>query len=364
MSQRQARRSEVEAILLSGLSSVYPSAALCFGQDTVPEQLIVGQATNETWFDIASLTKALATTLLLMKLCDEGRVDLEEAIWPGVRVSHLLSHSSGLPACFPPLWADQQGLLASPSQKTRDLVIATVHQTAREPAGLRSVYSDLGFIVLGQLVEQRGQARLDAQLTQWLEPLGLALGFRPLDVPPSVPSLLCAPTRRESPQREPLAGVVHDDTARAMLGVAGHAGLFAQAEAVYRLGQALLDCYHDVPSGPRTRLGLRQSTVRRFFQSPALPGLQSTWGLGFDHPDPVRPGAAPSSAGTLWSRRGVGHLGFTGCSIWIDPDSRLVAVFLSNRVDAATLTQAEQSKAALRALRPAIHDAVVRSLAR
>lgn len=362
MSERSA---EVEAILLSGVSSVYPSAVLCFGTESSPQQLVVGQATAQTWFDIASLTKALSTTLLVMKLCDEGNIELDEEVFPGVRVCHLLAHCSGLPACFPPLWAEQNGLLTSPSLTTRAQVVSAVRQTERSPAGLRSLYSDLGFIVLGQLVEQRGDARLDTQLATWLEPIELAIGFRPLDRTASIPSHLCAPTRRESPQREPLQGIVHDDTARAMLGVAGHAGLFAQAESVYRLGQALLDCYHDVPTSPRMRLGLRQETVRRFFAHPALPGLQSTWGLGFDHPDPLVPGAvSSSSAGSLWSRRGVGHLGFTGCSIWMDPDRRVVAVLLSNRVDVVAVEQAEQTKAALRSLRPALHDAVMRSLAR
>lgn len=351
--------SDVAAILQSGVLAVYPSASLCFGRQPEPHQLIVGSASRQTWFDIASLTKALATTLLTMKLCDEGRLRLDEEVFPGVQVAHLLSHSSGLPACFPPLWADQAGLLVAPSLHTREFVLSQVLHTPRQPAGLRSLYSDLGFIVLGQLVEQRGDGRLDEQLSAWLEPLGLAIGFRPLDVAPSVSANLCAPTRRESPLREPLQGIVHDDTARAMLGVAGHAGLFAQTDSVYRLGQALLDCYHDVSSLPRAVLGLRTETVRRFFQSPALPGLRSTWGLGFDHPDPVQPGASPSSAGSLWSRRGVGHLGFTGCSIWIDPDSRLVAVLLSNRVDVETPAQAEQTKAALRVLRPTLHDAIV-----
>jgi CubicO group peptidase (beta-lactamase class C family) len=354
--------SDVASILQSGVLSVYPSASLCVGRQPDPQQLIVGSAQRDTWFDIASLTKALATTLLVMKLCDEGRLQLDEEVLAGVQVAHLLSHSSGLPACFPPLWADQQGLLVAPSLRTREFVTSQVMQTPRAPAGLRSVYSDLGFIVLGQLVEQRGDGRLDEQLLRWLGPLGLAIGFRPLDVASPVSANLCAPTRRESPLREPLQGIVHDDTARAMLGVAGHAGLFAQTESVYRLGQALLDCYHDVSSVPRAVLGLRSATVRRFFQAPALPGLRSTWGLGFDHPDPVLPGASPSSAGSLWSRRGVGHLGFTGCSIWIDPDSRLVAVFLSNRVDVETPAQAEQTKAALRVLRPILYDAIVTSM--
>lgn len=353
----------VESILQSGVAVAYPSASLSFGVGAEPLTLAVGDATRETWFDIASLTKALATTLRVMKLCDEGQLDLDEEVLPGVKLAHLLSHSSGFPACFPPLWTEQQGLLISPSDRTRHAVQAAVLATPRQAAGVSSVYSDLGFIVLGDLIEQRGQDRLDDQLTHWLWPLDLALGFRPLDR--HVLAVECAPTRRESPARELLQGVVHDDTARAMLGVAGHAGLFAQSEAVYRLAQVLLDCYHEAPSAPARALGLRSATVRRFFQAPALDGFQGSWGLGFDHPDPLRSGTpCTSSAGSLWSRLGVGHLGFTGCSLWMEPQSRLTAVLLSNRVNVESTTAADSSKAALRALRPVLHDAIVRCQAR
>jgi len=352
---------EVEQLLRGGLANVYPSASLSFGRGREPRTFFVGDAAADTWFDIASLTKALSTTLLVMRLCDQGRLRLDEEVLPGAQLMHLLSHSAGFPACFPPLWAEQQGLLVAPSEQTRQKVFQTVLATPRQAAGERSLYSDLGFIALGDLVEQRGKSRLDDQLAQLLAPLDLSLGFRALDRSVELPPQHCAPTRRESPQRQQLRGLVHDDTARAMLGVAGHAGLFAKSEAVYRLAQALLDCYHAVDSPSARALGLRQATVRRFFAVPGLPGLPSTWGLGFDHPDPLRAGQVnSSSAGALWSRLGVGHLGFTGCSVWIDPVSRLCAVLLSNRVDVETTEAAEATKASLRALRPMLHDAIVR----
>lgn len=349
----------VAQLLQSGVGKVFPAASLSFGRSRDPETLVVGDATADTWFDIASLTKALATTLLVMKLCDTNRLSLDEDILPGASVAQLLSHSAGFPACFPSLWADSQGLLVAPSAQTRRVVIDAVWSTSRQPAPQRSLYSDLGFIALGTIVEERGEGRLDELLAQFLGPLGLALGFRPLDRTSPLPASQCAPTRRESPHREELRGIVHDDTARAMLGVAGHAGLFATSAAVYRLAQALLDCYHDTGSATARALSLRSATVRRFFALPGLPGLQSTWGLGFDHPDPYRPGSSStSSAGSLWSRQGVGHLGFTGCSLWLDPQTRLTAVLLSNRVWADTNPAAEATKAALRMLRPALHDAI------
>ncbi len=356
---------EVESILRRGVGVAYPSACLSFGVGSTPRTFSVGHATDETWFDIASVTKALATTLLVMKLCDAGLLHLDEEVLPGVHLAHLLSHSSGFPACFPPLWAEQQGFLVSPSGRTRQAVQSAVLATPRDTAGVRSVYSDLGFIVLGGLVEQRAQERLDDLLARWLGPLDLSLSFRPLDRHVLPDETRCAPTRRESGAREPLQGIVHDDTARAMLGVAGHAGLFAQSESVYRLARALLDCYHDAPSAPARALGLRSTTVRRFFQSPGIAGLPGTWGLGFDHPDPLLTGMpCTSSAGSLWSRLGVGHLGFTGCSLWMDPHRGLIAVLLSNRVHVESTLAAESSKVALRALRPALHDAIMRSQSR
>lgn len=352
---------DIEALLGGAVGSAFPSASLSFGQSSQPNTIAVGDASLETWFDIASLTKALSTTLLAMRLVQKQQIDLHQEVLPGVRLDHFLSHSAGFPACFPPLWAQTSGLLDSPSEATRQAVLDAVLATPRDRAGQRSLYSDLGFILLGSLIEQRGEARLDDLLADWLGPLALALSYRPIDKRSPIAAALVAPTRRETPQREPLRGVVHDDTARAMLGVAGHAGLFAQSASVYRLGQALLDCYHDEDTADARVLGLRPDIVRRFFALPALPGLPGTWGLGFDHPDPLDPNkTSSSSAGTLWSRQGVGHLGFTGCSIWIDPQIRLVAVLLSNRVFVATTAEADASKSALRALRPAVHDAIAR----
>jgi hypothetical protein len=157
-----------------------------------------------------------------------------------------------------------------------------------------------------------------------------------------------------------LQGVVHDDTARAMLGVAGHAGLFAQSESVYRLARALLDCYHDAPSAPARALGLRSTTVRRFFQSPGIAGLPGTWGLGFDHPDPLLTGDAVYLISRIalvsaWRRTPGLHRLFAvdGSSPWLD---RGVALEPSPcRVDRCC--GVEQGGAASM-LRPALHDAI------
>lgn len=350
--------------LAGAVGVAFPAAVLCCGRGELELERAVGDADAQTWFDIASLTKALGTSLLALAAWQAGRLDLDEEVLPGARLWQLLGHVSGLPACLPPLHAMTQGWLVRPSAATRQAVVAAARSAPRGPAGQQAVYSDLGPILVGDLLEQRVGRRLDEQLAALLEPLGVEVGFRPLDrARHAVPAERTAPTRRESPAREPLRGVVHDDNARAMLGVAGHAGLFATASGVFRLAQALLDSYHDLGTPAQRALGLRGQALRRFFSIPEVPGLLTTWGLGWDHPDPHPGDGSPSrsSAGSLWPRSGVGHLGWTGCSLWLDLERRGAAVLLSNRVCVGTPAEAAATQAAVRALRPQLHDAIQRA---
>lgn len=350
-------------LLAAAVGEVYPAAVLCHGRGAVEQLVAVGAARAETWFDIASLTKALCTSVLALRLWQDGRLDLDEEVLPGCRLWHLLGHVSGLPACLPPLYAEQTGWLLNPSAETRREVVRTARGAPRGPAAARAVYSDLGLIVAGDLIERRTDTRLDDLFAQLVAPLGLEIGFRPLDRSAAVPRERLAPTRRETARREPLCGIVHDDTARAMLGVAGHAGLFATATGVFGLAQALLDGYHDLDTPAQRALRLTGASLRRFFAVCRAPGLVTTWGLGWDHPDPLPPDGSPSrsSAGSLWPRSGVGHLGWTGCSLWLDLERRGAAVLLSNRVCVGTPAEAEATKEAMRALRPRIHDAIQRA---
>jgi CubicO group peptidase (beta-lactamase class C family) len=361
---------EVLALLHGGVGSTYGAATVSFGRGGETFSAAVGDADLSTVFDLASLTKALCTSLLCMRLVDAGQLDLDEPVLPGVPVRALLSHRSGLPA-WRPLFREavpDRDLSVASDADARQAVIAAAAGTARGALATRVVYSDLGFILLGDFLERRLCERLDATFFRLAAQLGLGgdLGFRPLDfAAQAVPASRCAPTRRETEPRELLRGVVHDDNARAMLGVAGHAGLFGTAPAVARLALAILDAYHDAGSGAQRALGVSAATVRRFFaQPPPLPsGTAATFGLGWDHPEPLLDGAATtSSAGSRWSRDGVGHLGFTGCSLWLEPAARTFVVFLTNRVCVATTSEAERTHAAIKALRPALHDAVIAAL--
>lgn len=361
---------EVEGLLQAAVGRVFPAAGLLCFRGRERHLAAFGDATLATWFDVASLTKALCTSVLCMQAVHAGRVQLEEEVLPGATLAQLLSHASGLPAWLPLHVAEHgelRDLVDAPSAATREAVYAAAARAPREPAGRRAVYSDLGFVLIGRLLEARNEARLDVQFTRVAAALDLPLGFRPLDAAAQVPASWCAPTRRETPARQELVGVVHDDNCRAMLGVAGHAGLFGTLEGVAALAQALLDCYHDEDSARRRALGLPAALVRRFWARAGLAqpaaGEHSTWGLGWDHPDPPPPPDVPctSSAGRLWSRDGVGHLGFTGCSLWLDPGARSGVVLLSNRVCVPTPAAAAASQAGIKALRTAVHDAVTRA---
>jgi CubicO group peptidase (beta-lactamase class C family) len=295
----------IQQFLEDAVNVVFPAAqAVVVDNDEEFFSTAVGAASEATLFDLASLTKPLCTAALAR------RVDLSVEVRPGVTVWHLLSHSSGLPA-----WR-QLGA-------TREQILDAARREPLEaPPGTRALYSDLGFILLGEHLERTLGAPLD-QL--FAKEIGPEARFGPLD-----PSR-CAPC-------EGLRGVVHDENARAMGGVAGHAGLFSTAREVSQLVRRWVDAWH-----------AGDAKTRAFWSPSGVAG--STWCLGWD-----RPSAVGSSAGTRWPRDGVGHLGFTGTSIWIDPPRRRWVILLTNRVEP---TRANEK---IKQFRPRFHDLVVEAL--
>ena len=339
-------------LLLDGVGSIYPSAQLvvCEGGKTVLDEA-VGECDADTLFDVASLTKALVTTTLAMRLVESSRLGLGDELRPGVTVRHALAHATGLPA-----WRPLYDLVDADTEDRRAAMIAAaLHEPLEAPPGTRSVYSDLGFILLGDAIERAGGARLDAQWAEVAASYAIGATFEP-------PSERCAPTRRSpaiagAPATPPdeaeleLAGTVNDDNALAMEGVAGHAGLFATARDVSAMAAALVTswCNRTQPWCSRTMpLPARTETVREFWSPAGVPG--SSWCLGWDRPTQT-PGEV-SQAGRLWPRDGVGHLGFTGCSLWIDPARGRWVVLLTNRVFLGDNPQA------IKLFRPALHDAI------
>lgn len=355
--------------LEEAVGGVFPAARLIVvaGGRTALD-VAVGDCDEETWFDVASLTKPLVTTNLALRLCAEGRLDLDAALRaPGVTVRHALCHATGLPAWLPlvsllPLEAAEGGL---PPPAIRALVRERLLVMPVEaPPGSRSLYSDLGFLLLGEALAELARAPLDVQWQALAEDWGVRATYHPLGSARGaavVPAARIAPTLADPALR----GVVHDENAR-LLGGAAHAGLFATGRDVSRLAAVLVAAWHGDPPERSLGGGVRGAIPRdlmRLFWSPCgVPG--STWCLGWDRPSPP-PG--PSQAGMRWSREGVGHLGFTGCSLWIDPPRRRWVVLLSNRVYPSVSNAEDRRKAreggeAIRPFRPALHDAIVAAL--
>jgi len=272
-----------------------------------------------TVYDLASLTKPIATTTLSLLAIEEGRFNLETPVnryFPnarhlkGVVIKHLLTHTAGLPA-WKPFFKQAQG---------RDAVLQAVLETPleRQP-GRGYTYSDLGYILMGTLLETVYERSL-AELFQKkvAEPLGLqSTGY----LPPDDWKERIAPTANsESRNGKILTGEVHDENAHAMGGVAGHAGLFGSLDDLIRFARMIL-------GGGRPLLSYY--SVQAFLTPQAIDSSQKppmhTLGL-FAHPNPLLP------RGDLFPTRCVGHSGFTGTLILFDPHVEMAVIFLSNHV--------------------------------
>ncbi len=269
-----------------------------------------------TIFDLASLTKVIATTSLAMAHVSAGRLTLETRVadvlsgWGEGRrgamaIRHLLDHSSGLP---PRILAWQQ---ASGREAFARLIGDT--PIDRSP-GSAAVYSDVGFMLLGLVLEKIGGAPLDVQMRTVFGRLLQPIQFRPL----AHLYERIAPTEFDPWRGRVLCGEVHDENAAALGGVAGHAGLFGTAGAVGAFARLVMRTF-DEP----TVLGT-PALMRAFAARSAVPG--SSRALGWDTALPA------SSCGRFMSPSAIGHTGFTGTSLWIDYEKDLYAVLLTNRV--------------------------------
>lgn len=325
-------------------------------------------ASVDTLYDLASLTKPLATATAVLLLIQEKAVRLDDRVerqvpeligTPAGQASlfQLLNHSSGLPAWRAFYERLDQGGRVRRGELGRDdamqMVVSMIGQEALiYPRGSKSVYSDLGFILLGIMIERVTGGSLDAFCrTRIYDPLGATpLSFRPVRSSvggqPTEPSGMAStePSRVAATEIDPwrgrvLCGEVHDENAFALGGVAGHAGLFGTATAVSVLTATWLRA--SLGSDDLLNATLAHEFVTRQERTPG-----SSWGLGWDTPSP------PSSAGSRFSARSFGHLGYTGTSIWIDRKSELEVILLSNRVHPT------REHTAIQRFRPLIHDVI------
>jgi CubicO group peptidase (beta-lactamase class C family) len=293
---------------------------------------------DDSIFDLASLTKVIATTSLMMRLTQQKQLALGDLIgdwipeWRGrdretVALRSLLTHSSGLTAWLP-FYRDHTGRTEF-QHAICSLPLEYVPDT-------QSIYSDLGFILLGFIIEDAGGRSFEEQATDFLNQMTSGpLLFNP---PPSL-RLSIAPTGDDLWRGRRLVGDVHDENCWALGGAAGHAGLFGTARAVGDFARVVLSGL----DGDDTRLG-SAATIRTFVTRAAIPGSRA---LGWDTMLPT------SSCGTKMSASAFGHTGFTGTTLWIDPERKIYVVFLTNRVNPS------RENTAIHQIRPMLHDAIV-----
>ena len=360
------RLSKIEDLLKQGcLEKVFPGAVLLVAQggrvrlfhqvgtlSLSPNPLPVEK---DSLFDLASMTKPLATTMAMMKLVDAGNMALdlpiEELIQEsvpgdkkGITPHLLLCHSAGFADWMPfyleldrvapedrKIWVRKQ-LLARP--------------LAYSP-GTQTLYSDLGFMLLEWMVEEIAECDLPTFLTQeFYDPLSLKhIGFFNNDRSGRFNPSQFAATEACPWRKRIIQGAVHDENAYALGGYSGHAGLFGTAKAVY----SLVDLLRGHWRGQRDDY-LRPETVRSFFTRQGI-AAGSTWALGWDTPTPDN-----SSSGKHFSAKSVGHLGFTGTSMWMDLKQDVIIILLTNRIHPTRHNEK------IRGFRPLLHDRVMEAL--
>jgi serine-type D-Ala-D-Ala carboxypeptidase len=309
--------------------------------------------TPETVFDVASLTKVVGTTAAAMLLVQRGQLDLETHLGdllPGftagrapadaarrVRLSHLLSHNSGLPG-----YVEFFRTANTPAALFR----ACLELPLNAEPGTRAEYSDPGFILLGEALEVDVRERLPAWLRREVfGPLAMrATGFCP---PPELRSSI-PPTEQDTWFRHRLIqGEVQDENASVLKGAAGHAGLFSNVPDLLRFAGAIVKTEQRSGASASSRV-FDEPTVEQFAQRQLPEG--SSRALGWDTP------SKNSSAGKYFAAHSIGHLGYSGCSLWIDLDASVAAVLLTNR------TWPDRNSQLIREVRPAFHDAVREAL--
>ncbi|MBM3806699.1 MAG: beta-lactamase family protein [Acidimicrobiia bacterium] len=332
----------VREILASAIAKgVFPGAIIEAGRASGPlSTLTAGRQTYHpgapavdaaTIYDLASLTKVIGTTALIAGAVAADRMRLNDRVghwvdgWTGeerqaVTVRDLLEHASGLPG-HRPYYESRHGRAS--------FEIAICEEPLDYPPRARSIYSDPGFMLLGFALERAAGAPLDRQFDAWrdreLGPAEVRYG------PPADWLARIAPTEN-TPAGEQRRGQVHDENAAALGGVAAHAGLFGTAEAVGRCA----------------RWWMQSASLPLFATKTTVPG--SSRALGWDTMLPT------SSCGTQLSPAAIGHTGFTGTSLWIDPARDVYVVILTNRVHPTRDGDGMQDA------RRALHDAVVTAL--
>lgn len=347
--------SAVETVVKTAINEkVFPGAVVCIWKDgNIIYKNSYGNftydknssaVTNNTIYDIASLTKVIATTTAVMLCVDRGLFNLDDKVikyipeFGGydkeeISIKNLLLHNSGLPA-----WKKFYGRNLSYSEAVNEIFNSSLEYKTGE----KTVYSDLGIITLGKIIEKVTGKSLDIFCNDEIfKPLGMnSTFFNPAD---SIKKF-CAPTEKDDYWRmKTLQGEVHDETSAMLNGVAGHAGLFSTAEDISKL-MAMLMAEGTLNGKEFIKSSTIELFTKRFSNS-------STRALGWDTKSD-----SGSSAGKYFSKNSFGHTGFTGTSVWADPVRNLFVVFLTNRVHPT------RDNSGIIKVRPLLHNAVIESI--
>jgi len=315
-------------------------ASAAFGRFSYDQDSPAVQAA--TIFDLASITKVVATTAMAMLLYERGVLDLDAPVTSvlpefghntdrrAVTMRMLLAHSSGLPAYLK---------LFETARTRQELLHAACSIPLVARPGTKTDYSDIGFILLGEVLARLALTPLEVfAQNEIFTPLGMThTCFNPSPWQwESIP-----PTEDDRTFRHRIIqGEVNDENASVMGGIAGHAGVFAPAAEVARLAECMLRGGAPI---------LKPDTIELFSRRQDLPA-GTFRALGWDTP------SHPSSSGRYFSPRSFGHLGYTGTSLWIDPDRQLSVTLLTNR------TWPDRTSQAIKHIRPLVHDAIVEAL--
>ena len=360
---KKNHKNRINGFLEKGVAEgVYPGAVLLIARggrilffrevgylSLIPEPVPMRR---DTIFDLASITKPLATTLAFMRLVNEGMIRLDQPLTDLVARSSLLdkedltprlilSHSAGF-LVWKPFYLDLvKYRLSDRKKKLREWLIE--EPLAYEP-GRGCLYSDLGFMTLEWIIEEISGVSLGYFVEQnFYKPLSLERTFLSKGSPPSkFNKKEIAATEDCAWRRRIIQGEVHDENAYALGGYSGHAGLFGDGKEVFLIMDMLRGHYF----GERNDY-FRPETVREFFRRQEIVECCS-WALGWDTPSPV-----DSSSGRFLSPNSVGHLGFSGTSIWMDLEQDIIIIFLTNRIHQTRRNEK------IKAFRPVLHDLIM-----
>lgn len=348
----------VDRLMHQALSDrVFPGGVLLVSRDNQIEffeaygctDLFSGAlAARDTVYDLASLTKPLATTLAVMQLIQESRLSLDQPVvsilpcfldplMSRVTIRHLLAHSSGI-ADYHPYYVNLRQIpVKERKERLEKMLIA--ERLVGFP-GKQVIYSDIGFMMLRWIIETVSGQRLDHFLSEFLyHPLGLQRIYF-MDLKRQTSHEDIAATELCMWRHSLIKGKVHDDNAFVMGGIDGHAGLFGSAADIACLISVLMSDYRK-----QSRGAFFDSKLIQVFWSRQMPSGRA---LGFDMPS-----TDIASSGRFFSYNSIGHLGFTGTSFWIDPEKSIFIILLTNRVHPS------RYNAGIRQFRPHIHDAIM-----